>query len=249
MRTAFNIIKLMLLSAFSSLEKKHQARHSLLTFWGTRWGIRIYNKDLNWFRDQDYLNIWRGFALSDNKIHERRYNLFYISRSVASIAGDTAECGSFYGGGSYLIMKAANPGMHHIFDSFEGLSRPEAVDISNDKKFRAWRPNDLSVPEDHLKGNLVGAGLFKTYKGWIPERFNEVSDQSFKLVHIDVDLFQPTIDSLRFFYQRLVCGGIIVCDDFGFETCPGAFQACIEFEAEVGRKFIRLTTGQSMLVK
>ena len=35
----------------------------------------------------------------------------------------------------------------------------------------------------------------KLYRGWIPERFKEVADLRFSLVHIDVDLYRPTLEA------------------------------------------------------
>ena len=50
---------------------------------------------------------------------------------------------------------------------------------------------------------LKDFNFIKTYKGWIPERFDEVKDRTFSFVHIDVELYQPTYDSLEFFFPRL----------------------------------------------
>ena len=41
-------------------------------------------------------------------------------------------------------------------------------------------------------------------KGWIPSRFEEVKDKNFSFVHIDVDLYQPTLDSLNFFNNFII---------------------------------------------
>ena len=34
------------------------------------------------------------------------------------------------------------------------------------------------------------------FKGWIPSRFNQVEDKTFSFVPIDVDIYEPTKDSL-----------------------------------------------------
>jgi len=69
-------------------------------------------------------------------------------------------------------------------------------------------------------------------------------------VHVDVDLFEPTAARLEFFYPRLVSGGMIVCDDYGFTTCPGARKACDDFCAKTPQQtVIHLTTGQGIIMK
>jgi hypothetical protein len=130
-----------------------------------------------------------------------------------------------------------------MFDSFEGLSAPVATDGPY------WHRGDLSRGEDVLKRNLSGFADYHIYKGWIPERFSEIADRTFSFVHIDVDLYQPTLDSMKFFYPRLNRGGILVCDDYGFQTCPGATQAVSEFLAEQTEAMIALPDGGGFLIK
>ena len=105
------------------------------------------------------------------------------------------------------------------------------------------------MPERVARGNLEGCDGIHFYRGWIPERFAEVADRRFAFVHIDVDLYQPTLDSVAFFYQRLVPGGIIVCDDYGFTTCPGATRAMDEFMADKPEHIVHLPTGQGVIFR
>ena len=51
----------------------------------------------------------------------------------------------------------------------------------------------LGVP---VFANLMDCRDFTLMKGWIPTRFQEVADRHFAFVHIDVDLYEPTRDSL-----------------------------------------------------
>lgn len=185
---------------------------------------------------------------------ERQFTMWSISQATAALPGDTAECGVFDGATSYLICKSRDgksDSLHHGFDSFEGLSKPEQADIAGVEDAYNWHPNDLSIAESVAKDNLSEfADRLKLYRGWIPDRFREVEDRRFSLVHIDVDLFRPTLDSLEFFYPRLVAGGIIVCDDYGSTWCPGAKEACDSFVATIPQgKMIHLTTGQGIIIK
>jgi O-methyltransferase len=51
------------------------------------------------------------------------------------------------------------------------------------------------------------------HPGWIPSAFSAVAGRSFSFVHLDVDLYQPTLDSLDFF-PRLADGGAIITDNY-----------------------------------
>lgn len=87
------------------------------------------------------------------------------------------------------------------------------------------------------------------HKGWIPERFKDVEDMKFSFLHVDVDLYDPTIDSLKFFYDRMTTGGIIMCDDYGSVSCPGAKKAFDEFFADKQENILELPSAQAIVVK
>ena len=155
--------------------------------------------------------------------------------------------GVFRGGDSYLIAaflaRSRLAKAHHLFDSFEGLSNPENEDGTH------WRKHDMAVDLARTKKLLSRFRNIHIYKGWIPDRFHEVADRQFSFVHIDVDLYQPTRDSIEFFYPRLAPGGIIICDDYGSTACPGATKAVNEFLRDKPEKMVSLSDGAAFLVK
>jgi O-methyltransferase len=63
-----------------------------------------------------------------------------------------------------------------------------------------------------------------------------------------VDLTEPTRESLAFFYPRMESGGIIVCDDYGQSTSPGATQAVDRFLADKPEKMLMLPEGGGFLI-
>jgi O-methyltransferase len=203
---------------------------------------------LSWLEQQDFNTYLARFGEANGLNAERRWMLRELMRLVDTVPGDTAECGVYEGAGSWLIcsMNRACPHFarqHHIFDSFEGLSEPTGFDGD------CWRKGSMARGEDLVRANLAEFDRVATYKGWIPERFAEAADRKFSFVHIDVDLYEPTRDSIRFFYERMSEGGIIVCDDYGFATCPGATRAIDEFLADKPEAMLVLTGGGGFLVK
>jgi O-methyltransferase len=67
-------------------------------------------------------------------------------------------------------------------------------------------------------------------------------------VHIDVDIYEPTRDSMAFFYPRLNDGGIIICDDYGFKSYPGATKAVDEFLRDKPEKMVALNDGGGFMI-
>lgn len=200
---------------------------------------------IGWWRDEDFNKYLLRFNELDGMNSGRRWMLYQLTRLAKAIPGDTAECGVFEGAGSYLIRRALDgpERTHFVFDSFEGLSAPSAVDGSY------WQRGNLSCALERVKANLSDLEGISWQQGWIPNRFAEVRDRTFSFVHIDVDLYEPTLESIQFFYTRVNEGGILVCDDYGFTSCPGATLAVDEFLADKPEKMIALATGGGFLIK
>jgi hypothetical protein len=209
---------------------------------------RLTWDSLAWFEFQEFNAYLARFGEADGFNAHRRYAVRELLRLTAGIPGDTAECGVYQGAGSYLMAeanrRAGRNETHHGFDSFVGVSRPTGKDGSY------WTEGALASPADVARGKLAEFGdAVRLYPGWIPERFGEVADRAFRFVHLDVDLYEPTRGSLEFFYPRVVPGGVVVCDDYLFLTCPGATAAVDEFLADKPEKMIGLPGGGGFFVR
>lgn len=200
-----------------------------------------------WWDDEEFNRYLGRIGELHGHNTDRKWALAQLLRLVRHVPGDTAECGVYLGASSYLICGANRSSplekWHHGFDSFEGLSRPGGRDGDY------WRGGDLSVPLDACARNLAEFRECRLHKGWIPERFHEVDDKRFSFVHIDVDIYEPTKASAEFFYPRLNAGGILVCDDYGFTTCPGATRAIDEYLLDKPEKMLSLPDGGGMMIK
>jgi hypothetical protein len=202
----------------------------------------------DWLSQEDFLRAKaRGiYGIPD----ARCFTLQGVIRGLRHVDGDVAECGA-RSGKSTAFMLEADPvtRQYHIFDSFQGLSEPAAEDTTAPSLPSHWKRGDMAVNESETRANLADFANVSFYPGWIPERFVEVADRRFALLHVDVDLYHPTRDSLEFFWPRLMPGGMVVCDDYGFATCPGAKQALDEFFTKRAAAIIELSTGQALVTK
>ena len=185
---------------------------------------------------------------------ERHYTLTQLIEQVSSLEGDVVECGCWRGLSSYQIasnLKERNfVNKFYIFDSFEGLSKFEENDVPlSGLEDEEKRRKEFACGEDIVKENLREFDFVEYKKGWIPERFTEVKDNKFSFVHIDVDMYQPIFDAFEFFYERMVIGGIIVFDDYGFTYFPGAKKAVDEFLEDKDDFFLALPSGQAFMIK
>ncbi len=232
------------------LKFKKKDRFNLLVLI-SRWLVPEYRFNwpyLDWWHDPVFNRYLEKFNELKKHNTERRLMLYQLMRLVDDIPGDTVECGTLRGAGSYLMCmmnehQSQHRRHHHVFDSFEGLSQPGATDGAH------WRKGDLAVTMEKVAANLERFDEVTLHKGWIPERFHEVGDKRFAFIHIDVDLYQPTLDSIDFFYPRTNEGGVILCDDYGSSLCPGATRAIDEYLANKPEKMIYLPGGGGFLIK
>jgi hypothetical protein len=197
--------------------------------------------------DQEFLHAFQRLSGENFRSLERKYTVAGLVGALDWLEGDLAECGVYNGATAYFMALAgADLGRSrclHLFDSFQGLSAPREMDGNH------WHRGDLAIAETVARDNLARFPGCRFYAGWIPDRFAEVADRRFCFVHIDVDIYEPTAASIGFFYPRLNPGGMLLCDDYGFETCPGARSAMDEFFADKPERIVHLPTGQGLIIK
>jgi O-methyltransferase len=178
----------------------------------------------------------RGLLLN----HGEACQLISAVTATQKLGGDMAEVGVAYGASAKLIAEFAGGRTLHLFDTFEGL--PE-VGHNDSAQFSAGQFNSsLTDVRKYLDGMPV-----RFYKGLFTETAGPVQDCVFSFVHLDADLYESTIAGLRFFYPRLVAGGILICHDF--LTSAGVNEAFREFFADKPESAIELTGYQCMIVK
>jgi hypothetical protein len=194
-----------------------------------------------WREDSQFIKEVAGLP-TNNRQWERLFLLEQFAKYATFIEGDFVECGVHSGSSAYFLCKQAKNKYVHLFDSWEGLSTPNI----NDTNY--WSSGDLSSDINFAKQTLSEWTNCHFHKGWIPEVFDGQSIKSVALLHIDVDIHQPTLDTLERFWSAITPGGIVICDDYGFKNCAGAKKAIDSFFNGL-RPVISLPTGQALIIK
>lgn len=194
-------------------------------------------------------------------VPQRRARFFHLTQMfqlTRGVPGYTAEAGVFRGLSSYLTchyLRREIPTFkgetHFMIDSFEGLSEP----VEKDGQFPAKRHDEGAFTHtsvDFVRETLCDFPDVNIFKGWIPEVFSDLPEQKYRFVHVDVDVYEPTLASFRYFFPRMSPGGIMICDDFGpwaDNKWPGCIRAINEFANESGQVYAVLNTGNAMFIK
>lgn len=226
-------------------------KNDLVSFHKNNSNYKLYEYGL-----QKSSNEW-----SDNFYKQNRFiNLIQLVKHILSKdeVFDFVECGCWKGHSAFIISKLIEESKKniyfHIFDSFEGLS----ASTEKDQNFHKLNKNENKRVRDQFASSekfvkervLKDFNFCKTYKGWIPSRFENVSEKKFSFIHIDVDLYEPTIKSLEFFFPKLEKNGIIVCDDYNYHIFDGAKKAWDEYFSDKEYQFFfENSMGGCFLVK
>jgi O-methyltransferase len=171
------------------------------------------------------------------------YNLYQLAKNTSYLKGDVAEIGVYRGGTARLISKTL-PGKNvHLFDTFEGM--PQVNSSLDQHKEGDFSDTSIDAVSSYLRDcpNVV------FYKGYFPETAKPIKDKKFSFVHIDVDIYRSVMDCCEFFYPRLNAGGVMVFDDYGLLSCPGAKKAVDEFFVNKNEYPFYSPTGQCFIVK
>jgi O-methyltransferase len=200
-----------------------------------------------WLGHPDFQKVYEGAAPYTEVPPDRCYLLVSFARYASHLQGDFAECGVYKGGTALLLARIleAHKRKLYLFDSFEGLP---AVNQERDKWFQEGQFGDGSM---ELVRQLLAPfhNFVDIRQGWIPETFQGLDNTSYALVHVDVDLYQSTLDCCSYFYPRLVTGGMIVFDEYGFAAAEGEKDAVDQFFADKPESPIVLPTGQAIVIK
>ena len=137
----------------------------------------------------------------------RFYNFwFQIERlKKENIEGAFAELGVYKGETAKMIHEMDTSRMLHLFDTFNGFSSTDLMDeIKTDEKYRTSNFADTDL--ESVKNVFNERDKIFFYKGYFPETTSGMKEDKFALVHLDADLYKPTIAGLHYFYPKLSAG-------------------------------------------
>jgi len=173
------------------------------------------------------------------------YMIYSITRSQRELDGDMAEVGVYQGGSAKIICDVKRNRKLFLFDTFKGL--PELSDIDTLFGKKHWKKNQFNDTSlEAVKDYLSSYENVQIIKGEFPKTADSIGDSKFSFVHLDVDLYRSTIECLKFFYPRLVKGGIILVHDYFADGIQKAFK---EFQQSNKIQLIELTGSQCMIIK
>ncbi len=191
-----------------------------------------FHTDKRW----DYEN---GFYLTSHVTHTAKMLAhFELYKSITGLPGHVVECGVFKGVSLIRfatfreVLESQYSRKIVGFDAFGKFPPPEDM-LDTDFVERFEKVAGDGIPIDELTKvlqhkafsnvELIPGDILST----VPRYIQEHPELRIALLHIDVDVYKPSIVILNHFYDKIVAGGLVVFDDFG--TVAGETRAVDEF--------------------
>jgi hypothetical protein len=199
--------------------------------------------------DSDFMGIYdkcKDFTMTSM---ERMFALYAGCRYIVKdgIPGDFVECGVWKGGSAmmiaYTLLESGDSNRKiYLYDTFEGMSEPEDIDVDiikrsarslmnmdKEKVTHAW----ASIPEDEVRKNMLSTeypdkNIF-LIRGKVEETIPKKIPEKVSLLRLDTDWYASTKHELEYLYPRLSQSGILIIDDYGHWA--GAKKAVDEYFA------------------
>ena len=169
--------------------------------------------------------------------------------SARAISGALVECGVWRGGSMMavaitLLRLGITDRDLYLFDTFTGMTAPSDEDV----KHSGERAVDLLADQgresdiwaiasiEDVREAVLGVGYpeerIHFVQGPVEETLPERAPREIALLRLDTDWYSSTKHELVHLYPRLMSGGILILDDYGY--WKGARRAVDEYISENG---------------
>lgn len=199
-----------------------------------------------WMCDETFNQLYCQVSGTTIVTPDRAYTLWTYVHHTASLQGIYMECGVYNGGTARLVADALElletKQQLYLFDTFEGMPRTSEFDLHEAGDFK-----DVTIKA--VKQFVGHQDKVIFHKGFIPDTFDEALITSIAFAHIDVDIYDSVLACCKFIYPRLLPGGVMIFDDYGFASCPGARRAVDSFFQDKPEFPLILQTAQAIITK
>lgn len=204
-----------------------------------------------WLSDDEFKRVY-DLARTNTLVDRYRcYELWQLVGEAAKLpSGDLIEIGVWRGGTGALIARrcqlAGIQNAIYLCDTFTGVVKAGRLDAS----YVGGEHADTSQETAQDLMDNLGLDRVRILKGVFPEECGAlIGDSVFRFCHIDVDVYDSAKEIVDWIWPRLLRGGIIVYDDYGFHSCVGITRFVNEERCKPDRFVIHNLNGHAIVIK
>ena len=202
-----------------------------------------------WRSDLDFqatFDAVKSYTLVDE---HRLFELWSLVRTRSDLGGDILEVGVWRGGSGALLARAAQCARSRarvvLCDTFRGVVKAS----SRDSTYRGGEHSTSRASVNELLGRLGLDGVTLLEGVFPDETAPALGDVRLQLCHVDVDVYESARGVLNWVWPRLLPGGVVVFDDYGFRGCDGVTRLVDEEAIKDDRVFVHNLNGHGLLIK
>lgn len=251
-KSAFNFLKK--INYFLHLDEYHLLQKSKVTY-AQDLLYTFHNADF--MKDKLFLDSYAlGKATGSNLLHEdihwRIHVLCWAAYHAKHLEGDFVDCGVNTGVFSRAIINYIDFNKtgkkYYLLDTFEGLDKQfSSVDELKRNSLMGYK-HEGSVYEQ-VKATFKDFNV-EIIKGAVPATLPLVKSDKICFLSIDMNCVKPEVDALEFFWDKMVSGGVILLDDYGYANSTNDQKMAHDAFAErKGVKILTMPTCQGLLIK
>lgn len=203
-----------------------------------------------WKLDKKFQNTLEQVKNNTKLDHYRLYSLWELIEEISNLNGDIIEIGTWRGGSGCLIAKKSDflnlKSKIYLCDSFTGVKKITNKDPDYLKKNQYADTSKETVIKLIKKMNLKNSEVIK---GIFPDDFKNFKNKKFAFCHLDLDSYESTKSCYNWVWNKMSKNGIIVFDDYGYNTTEGVTLFVNEIKKSKDNFFIYNLTGQAIIIK
>jgi hypothetical protein len=200
--------------------------------------LNLYNNTENINKDQNIYDSFNNFIISeDRNLFNKLYSRYNFYEMTKDINGDIVECGVFKGSGLLTWLKILNmnePNSIKKVIGFDFFGNEFVDNLENDidrelmdQVFkRCENLDNYEISLDGIKNKILKSGFrednFDLVKGDITQTSKEYSNSKpglrISILYLDLDLEEPTYETLNNLWKNVVDGGVIVFDEYAYHS-------------------------------
>ena len=159
------------------------------------------------------------------------------------VEGSVAEAGVALGEFAQILNRLFHDRKLYLYDTFEGFNEGDknkelemgytsTTWFEEAKDFKCLGDANKNIEAVRKKMTRKENCVFR--KGYFPDSAAGEDKEKFAFVSVDMDLYEPIYNALKFFYPRLTPGGYIFLHDYNHYEFKGVKVAVEKFERENG---------------
>jgi hypothetical protein len=205
-----------------------------------------FQRNMGFLRDEKFTAavLDQTRMVSERSMIWRFHVLAWAARQAKFLAGDFVECGVYEGVSTRILATylefariAKKWFLYDLFDNAGGEGEGIVMEHHGPGLYERVRASFAAI-----ENICVVAGR-------VPDIFAQVVPEHIAFLHLDLNDANAERAALAELFPRIVPGGLIVLDDYGWSTYAAQQASADEFFARYDHHVLELPTGQGLVIK